>query len=145
MVVQNAGIFEMPQHFLEGGGPQLTPQCCHGSAENESNAFINTYNSGFTNNYISLKTLVQRLEYGRGLLRDFWEKEIEMIQKAMGFRLPATVHFDTMVLSDESSEKNLLIQLVDRDIISAETVIERFGEIPEIERIRIRREDSRIS
>jgi hypothetical protein len=59
----------------------------------------------------------------------------------MGFRLPAKIHFDQMVLSDEASEKNLLIQLADRNIISAETLVERFGEIPEIEKIRIRREE----
>ena len=95
---------------------------------------------GFTNNFISLKTLVERLEYGRSLLVDFWQEEIERVQKAMGFRFPAKVHFDQMVLSDEASEKNLLIQLVDRDLISGETVQERFGEIPEIEKIRINRE-----
>ena len=96
--------------------------------------------SGFTNNYISLKTLVQRLEYGRGLLRSFWEEEIQRVQKAMGFRLPAKIMFDRMVLSDESSEKALLIQLVDRGIISFETVQERFGELPEVEKLRNRRE-----
>ena len=96
---------------------------------------------GFTNNFISLKTLVERLQYGRDVLVSFWQEEIERVRKAMGFRLPAKVHFDQMVLSDEASEKNLLIQLVDRNIISAETVVERFGEIPEIEKIRIRREE----
>jgi len=95
---------------------------------------------GFTNNFISLKVLVERLEYGRNTLINFWKDEIEIIQKAMGFRFPARVHFDQMVLSDEAAEKNLLIQLVDRDLISGETVQERFGEIPEIERIRIKRE-----
>lgn len=95
----------------------------------------------FTNNFISLKTLVERLEYGRNVLVDFWSEEIERVRKAMGFRLPARVHFDQMVLADESAEKTLLIQLVDRNIISAETVVERFGEIPEIEKIRIRREE----
>ena len=58
----------------------------------------------------------------------------------MGFRFPARVHFDQMVLSDEAAEKSLLVQLADRDIISAETLQERFGEIPDIERIRINRE-----
>ena len=96
---------------------------------------------GFTNNFISLKTLVERLEYGRQVLVDWWNQELEIVQKAMGFRLPARIHFDQMVLSDEASEKNLLIQLADRNIISAETVVERFGEIPEIEKIRIRREE----
>ena len=96
--------------------------------------------SGFTNNYISLKTLVQRLEYGRDMLRTFWEQEISMVQKSMGFRLPAQVQFDRMVLSDESAEKALLIQLADRGIISFETIQERFGELPEIEKLRSRRE-----
>ena len=59
---------------------------------------------GFTNNFISLKTLVERLEYGRTLLVDFWQEEIERVQKAMGFRFPAIVHFDLMVLSDEAAE-----------------------------------------
>ena len=99
-----------------------------------------TSGGGFTNNFISLKTLVERLEYGRQVLVNWWNQELEIVQKAMGFRLPARVHFDQMVLSDEASEKNLLIQLADRSIISTETLIERFGEIPEIEKIRIRRE-----
>jgi hypothetical protein len=96
---------------------------------------------GFTNNFISLKTLIERLEYGRDILVSWWQQELEIVQKAMGFRLPAKIHFDQMVLSDEASEKNLLIQLADRNIISSETILERFGEIPEIEKIRIRREE----
>jgi hypothetical protein len=95
---------------------------------------------GFSNNFVSLKTLVERLEYGRSILTDFWEGEIERVQKAMGFRLPAKVHFDHISLSDEAAEKNLLIQLADRDIISTETLRERFGEMPDIERIRVNRE-----
>lgn len=101
---------------------------------------VSSSSGGFTNNFISLKTLVERLQYGRDILVSFWNDEIERVRKAMGFRLPAKIHFDQMILSDEAAEKNLLIQLVDRDIISAETVQERFGEIPEIEKIRINRE-----
>ncbi len=95
---------------------------------------------GFTNNFISLKTLVERLQYGRDQLVSFWEKELEIVRKAMGFRYKAHIHFDQMTLSDEAAEKNLLIQLADRDIISHETVLERFKEIPQIENIRIKRE-----
>jgi hypothetical protein len=95
---------------------------------------------GFTNNFISLKTLVERLQYGRELLTQFWEKEIEIVRKSMGFKKPAHVAFDQMSLSDETSEKNLLIQLADRDIISHETILERFKEIPSIEKIRLKRE-----
>lgn len=96
---------------------------------------------GFTNNFISLKTLVERLQYGRDQLIKFWEKEIEIVRKSMGFRKPAHVTFDQMSLSDEAAEKNLLIQLADRDIISHETVLERFKEIPAVEKLRLQRED----
>ena len=96
---------------------------------------------GFTNNFISLKTLVERLQYGRDQLTKFWEREFEYVRKAMGFRKSAHVVYDQMSLSDESSEKNLLLQLADRDIISHETVLERFKEIPEVEKVRLKRED----
>ena len=96
---------------------------------------------GYTNNYVSLKTLIERLEYGREILSQFWRHEIELIRKAMGFRFPAEIHFDSIVLSDEAATKQLLIQLADRDIISHETLLERFRELPGIERIRVRREE----
>ena len=96
--------------------------------------------AGTTNNFISLKTLTQRLQYGRDVLISFWEKEIELVQKAMGFRYPAKVEFDRMDLSNEEAEKALLIQLVDRNIISDEFLQKRFGADPEMERIRLNRE-----
>ena len=95
---------------------------------------------GFTNNFISLKTLVERLQYGRNLLTSFWQQEMEKVRKAMGFRRPAYVQFDQMNLSDDTAEKNLLLQLADRDIISHETILERFKEIPTVEKIRLKRE-----
>lgn len=99
--------------------------------------------AGMTSNFISLKTLVQRLEYGRNALRDFWEQEFELVRQAMGFQKGARIVFDNMVLSDEAAEKALMIQLVDRDVISVETIVERFGELPEFEEIKIRHENRR--
>ena len=96
---------------------------------------------GFTNNFISLKTLIERLEYGRDLLNQFWTGEIKYVQKAMGFNFPAEIHFDNMILSDEAAEKNLLIQLADRDIISVETLRDRFGELNNIENVRVKNEE----
>jgi hypothetical protein len=92
---------------------------------------------GFSNNFISLKTLIERLEYGRDLLKQFWQKEVEYIQKSMGFKTPPTLHFEHMLLSDEAAEKNLLVQLADRDIISIETLRNRFGELNDIEESRV--------
>lgn len=90
--------------------------------------------------FMALKTMVERLEYGRRALTAFWKKEIEIVQKAMGFRFPAQIVFDQMILSDEAAEKALLVQLADRDIISYESLLERFDIIPEIENVRVKRE-----
>lgn len=95
----------------------------------------------FTSNFMSLKTLVERLEYGRSVLVSFWEKEIYEVQKAMGFRFPSTVEFDKMSLTNEDSEKSLLIQLADRNLISEETLQRKFGDNPDMEKLRIVRED----
>ena len=98
--------------------------------------------AGTTNNFISLKTLTQRLQYGRDVLRKFWEAEFEMIQKVMGFRYSATLEFDNMDLSDENAEKALIIQLADRNIVSNEFVQKRFGAVPELENVRVARENA---
>lgn len=96
--------------------------------------------AGTTNNFISLKTLTQRLQYGRDVLVSFWNKEIEDLQKAMGFKYPARVQFDRMDLSNEESEKALLIQLADRSLISDELLQSRFGFDPEMEKVRLKKE-----
>ena len=98
---------------------------------------------GFSNNYISLRTLIERLDYGRQLLTSFWENEVKLVQVAMGFKLPAQVVFDQQTLQDEAAEKRLLIDLVDRDIISEEALQERFNFIPEIESVRRKRENKK--
>jgi len=97
--------------------------------------------AGTTNNFISLKTLTQRLQYGREVLVKFWEEEIALVQKAMGFKYPAKIEFDRMDLSNEDTEKALLIQLADRNLISDELLQTRFGFDPDMERSRLNREN----
>jgi hypothetical protein len=98
--------------------------------------------AGTTNNFISLKTLTQRLQYGRDVLSRFWQHELDMIQKAMGFRYSAKIEFDNMDLSNEEAEKALIIQLADRNIVSNEFVQKRFGADPELETVRVARENT---
>ncbi len=93
-----------------------------------------------SNNYISLKTLVERLQYGRNLLLDFWNKEVKKVQKTLGFAEPAVVEFDNMVLTDEAAINQLLINLVDRDIIDQDSVLERFNFNPKIVKSKLKRE-----
>jgi hypothetical protein len=97
--------------------------------------------AGTTNNFISLKTLTQRLQYGRKVLMAFWKNEIAAVQKAMGFRFPAKIEFDRMDLSNEEAEKALLIQLADRNVVSDELLQRVFGFDPETEKTRLNREN----
>lgn len=94
---------------------------------------LRSNNSGnATNNYISLKTLIERLQYGRNILTTFWNKQLEIVQKALGHKIPGKIVFDNMILSDEASEKKLLIELLDRDVIDATAVQRYFGFIPSL-------------
>jgi hypothetical protein len=97
--------------------------------------------AGTTNNFISLKTLTQRLQYGRDVLVEFWDKEIELVQKAMGFKYAAKIEFDRMDLSNEDVEKSLLVQLADRNLISDELLQTRFGFDPDMEKSRLNKEN----
>tara|TARA_Y100000592_G_scaffold100659_1_gene181797 strand:- start:967 stop:3165 length:2199 start_codon:yes stop_codon:yes gene_type:complete len=95
---------------------------------------------GASNNFISLQTLVQRLEYGRQQVTKFWQAELELLRQSMGWSKAPSVQFDHMILKDEAAEKALLIQLLDRNLISEELVVEMFGAVPELENSRKRRE-----
>ncbi len=101
---------------------------------------VGTGEGGTTNNFISLKTLIQRLEYGRGILLEFWTKELEIVQKAMGLE-PAIVEFDYMDLGDPSTQNNLLIALSDRGLMSDELLQHKFKHNPTLEDARIKREN----
>jgi hypothetical protein len=102
-------------------------------------------NASYTNNYVSIKVLIERLEYGRKAVKKFWDNEFRIVQKAMKFKEPARIHFDAIILADEAAIKTQLISLVDRSIMSEETLLERFKEMPDIEQSRLKRESRRRS
>lgn len=93
--------------------------------------------SGTTNNFISLKTLTERLNYARSILLDFWNHQIRVVQESMGFRIPAEVEFDFMYLDDPASMTQLMINLADRNIISDEFVQRNIKAKPSVERNRL--------
>lgn len=92
--------------------------------------------------FVQLKTLVERLEYVRSRAIRWMEGELRMVAEAMGFnRIPA-ISFGIMSLRDEAAEKQLMIQLLDRGIISSEKVSETFGTnfMIELERMKVEQE-----
>lgn len=95
---------------------------------------------GATNNFISLQTLIQRLEYGRQVLLEFWNNELALLAEAVGLE-PAVVEFDYMNLGDPASQLALIVQLSDRSLISDEAVQHAFKKNPSLELARIMREN----
>lgn len=85
-----------------------------------------------------LKTMVERLEYVRGKVIEWLAEELRLVRDAMGWRNMPVISFSTMSLRDEAAEKQLLLNLLDRGIISVEAVLAVFGKdyMVEIERLR---------
>lgn len=77
--------------------------------------------------FVQLKTLVERLEYVRSRAVRWMEGELRLVADAMGFRNTPEINFGIMSLRDEAAEKQLIIQLLDRGIISSEKATEVFG------------------
>lgn len=98
---------------------------------------------GFTNNYVSLKTLIERLEYARGILTEFWTNELMLLQESIGAAQPFYLTYDRISMTDDATEKALLVQLADRDLISHETMMKMFDLTPELETARMKREHGR--
>lgn len=94
-------------------------------------------NAAGGNPYIGLKNLIQKIQYGREVLTAWINYEIDEIQKEMGFNKRPFIRFNNENLSDERTYYNLLVQLLDRNVISDATVLERIKEIPEMEKARM--------
>lgn len=101
----------------------------------------NDKEQGFTNKALELKTLIERLSYGRMILNQWVNRELKILQKALGHRFPPHANYDFVNFYDEAAIRALYIQLVDRDLVSEEVIQRVFGEIPEMEQVRIRRQE----
>lgn len=94
----------------------------------------------FSNAFLQVRTLLEKLEDGRTEVLKWINKQIRIIAEIMGHRDVPQIRFGQMSLRNEEEEKKLVIQLLDRNIISAERVHEVFGIETVIELERMRRE-----
>lgn len=95
---------------------------------------------GSAADFIGMQTFIERLEYGRKILVDFWDAEIKKVQLALGLNEPAVVSFEQMNLSDPNAYKNLLLGLYDRDVISIDSLLENFRFFSDVEKAKIKRD-----
>ena len=96
----------------------------------------------FSNAFIQLKTLIERLKAVRAAILKWLDGEVEMICQAMGFAIKPKVKFSNMSLQDESAKQKMILGLLDRNIVSVEAVLDVFGEDYDLEVRRIPEEVS---
>ncbi len=80
----------------------------------------------YTNSFVALQTVLERLESSRDLLEEWMLGEMEIIAKVMKFRRLPTIKWDNSSLKDETAIRNLYLNLFDRGIISRDTLLREF-------------------
>lgn len=83
--------------------------------------------ANFATAYLSLKAFIANLMDGRKEVLDWIRNEYEDIAEAMGFDSYPEPSFNPLSLTDEIAEKQLIMQLIDRQVISYETAVDRLG------------------
>jgi hypothetical protein len=89
--------------------------------------------TNFSNSFIQLKTLIERLEYVREKLVDWLNIQLRIVTKAIGADKAPVVTFNYINLQDEATARKLILNLWDRGILSTETLLERYDENYEVE------------
>lgn len=94
--------------------------------------------ANFSNSFIQLKTLVEKLEYVRNSLDDWLFQEILLVCKAMDIKQLPKIVYGQMNLQDENVTKRLIVGLLDRGVLSVEAVLQAYGEdfLIEVERMK---------
>jgi len=88
--------------------------------------------------FVGLRNMMKRIDSVRRAVKRWLEHEIDIISKNLGFRNKPIVRFSNNNLFDQQSYFKLLTDLVDRDIVSNRTMVEKIGENWGIEKSRIK-------
>lgn len=89
--------------------------------------------SNFSNSFISVATILERLESARDKLTTFLYTELKIIADAMGFRRTPDIKFGRTSLTDKNSERNFIMALWDRGILSDDTILSEVDTNSEVE------------
>ena len=106
-----------------------------------SEILVNGQGGNYANSYLSVRTLLERLESARDMIIEFWEGECVKVAKALGFQRPAKVRMRHMSLLDAEAERRFILELYDHNLLSAESVLSNTGENLQVELQRMREED----
>lgn len=97
----------------------------------------------FSNSYIAVATVLERLESYRNTVHDWLMGEVKVIADAMSFQKMPVVRFGRTSLKDEKSHQSFLTGLYDRGILSGDTLLTEANTSAEIEASKMKTEKSK--
>lgn len=106
---------------------------------------VNGGGGNYSSSFLAVKTLLERLQMGRQTFLGWLQKQAAIVAKNMGFKSAPVIRMTNMSLNDQTTEKQFLLELFDRNAVSFETLTDRFGENFDIEQERVKREDKKRS
>lgn len=99
----------------------------------------------FSNSFIGAATVLERIETARGGIEEWLMQELKIVADAMGFRKLPTITWGKTSLRDVNAERALIIQLLDRGIISIDEALQEFGSTAEIQAAKRKEEEKFIN
>lgn len=94
----------------------------------------------FSNSFIAVSTVLERLESYRNQVKDWLMGEMKIIADAMGFQKLPTVRFGRTSLQDEKAHQTFITGLFDRNILSADTLLRQIDTDVETEVAKLKEE-----
>jgi len=94
----------------------------------------------FSNSFIAVSTVLERLESYRNKVHAWLMNELKIIADSMGFKKLPTVRFGRTSLKDEKSHQAFMTGLYDRGILSADSLLTEGGTTAEIEASKMKEE-----
>lgn len=93
--------------------------------------------SGTADAFTGLRNMMKRIDAVRRAITTWLQEEVQIISDNLGFKTVPLVKFSINNLFDQTAYFRLLVDLNDRNIISNRTVIDKIGEMWDIEQSRI--------
>jgi hypothetical protein len=95
----------------------------------------------FSNSYIAVAGVLEKLESARERVLNWLMAELKTIADAMGFRKLPEIRFGYTSLQDDKARHSFLLGLYDRNIISADTVLQEVNTSVDVEVSKLKEED----
>lgn len=96
----------------------------------------------FSNSYIAVATVLERLESYRNQVKDWLMGEMKVIADAMGFQKLPSIRFGRTSLQDEKAYQAFVTGLYDRNIMSADTLLREADTTVDTEVAKMKEENS---